>query len=348
MLVDPSAHIRVAGIVAINAVALAVIYGSSTPPPNAPPEGFFGRIWPILNPFAFWTAVQLGLIYGFVALGVYLSFRVLDFPDLTVDGSFPLGAAVTGVLIIGGVNPWLALVASVAAGGIAGLVTAVLSVRFRILHLLASILTMFALFSINIKVMGASNISLRGHGDTMLTPFYQPGGLDDPQTRVVFLAILLAIGVGALAWFLTSNYGLGLRAAGANGRMARAQGISTSRGTYLGMAMSNGLVALGGSLFAQTQLYADVTSGSGTIIIGLASVIVGESLLRFRGIWIALLGCVLGSILYRLVVQWALTKDQICLGFCMDFQASDLNLIAATIIALALILPRLGSGRGLR
>ena len=114
------------------------------------------------------------------------------------------------------------------------------------------------------------------------------------------------------------------------------------------MAMSNGLVALGGSLFAQTQLSADVTSGSGTIVVGLASVIVGELLLRFRGIWIALVGCVLGSILYRLVVQWALTKDQICLGFCVNFQASDLNLIAATIIALALIVPRLGSGRGFR
>ena len=342
-----SAFLRVAIIVAIVAIALAIIYGSSTPPPNAPPEGFFGRIWPILNEFALWTAIQLGLIYGFVALGVYLSIRVLDFPDLTVDGSFPLGAAVTAVMIVNGSNPWVALAAAIAAGGSAGLVTAVLSVRFRILHLLASILTMFALFSINIKVMGASNLSIRGRGDTVLTPFYGQG-LQDPETRVLFLAILLAIAVGALAWFLTSNYGLGLRAGGANARMARAQGIATSRGTYLGMAMSNGLVALGGSLFAQTQLSADVTSGSGTIVIGLASVIVGESLLRFRGIWIALIGCVLGSILYRFVVQWALTKDQICLGFCINFQASDLNLIAATIIALALIIPRLGTGRGLR
>jgi putative ABC transport system permease protein len=195
--------------------------------------------------------------------------------------------------------------------------------------------------------MGASNLSLRGQGDTILTPFYGQG-LQDPETRVLFLAILLVFAIAALAWFLTSNYGLALRAAGANPRMARAQGISTSRGTYLGMAMSNGLVALGGSLFAQTQLFADVTSGSGTIVIGLASVIVGESLLRFRGIWVALIGCIVGSVLYRLVVQWALTKDQICLGFCIDFEASDLNLIAATIIALALILPRLGMGQRFR
>lgn len=335
---------RVAIIVGVVAVVIAVIYGSSTPPPEGVSVGFFDRIWPILNEFAFWTAVQLGLIYGFVALGVYLSFRVLDFPDLTVDGSFPLGAAVTAALIVSGVNPWIALVVSIVAGGAAGLVTAVLSVRFRILHLLASILTMFALFSINIRIMGASNLSLRGQ-DTILTPFYD-WGLTAPLTRVVFIAVLLAVTAAALAWLLTSSFGLALRASGANPRMARAQGISTSRSTYFGMALSNGLVALGGSLFAQTQLSADVTSGAGTIVVGLASVIVGESLLRFRGIWIALVGCVLGSVLYRLVVQWALTKDQICLGLCLDFEASDLNLIAATIIALALILPRLGIGKG--
>ncbi|MCW5715330.1 MAG: ABC transporter permease [Bauldia sp.] len=299
-----------------------------------------------MNEFAFWTAIQLGLIYGFVALGVYLSFRVLDFPDLTVDGSFPLGAAVTAALIVSGVNPWIALVVSIFAGGAAGLVTAFLSVRFHILHLLASILTMFALFSINIRVMGSSNLSL-ARQETILTPLTSLDlGITAAQTRVIFIAVLLLVTGAALSWLLTSSFGLALRAAGANPRMARAQGISTSASTYFGMALSNGLVALGGSLFAQTQLFADVTVGAGTIVIGLASVIIGESLLRFRGIWIALAGCVLGSIIYRLVYQWALTKDQICLGFCLDFRPSDLNLIAATIIALALILPRLGAGKG--
>ncbi|MCC6735363.1 MAG: ABC transporter permease [Bauldia sp.] len=302
----------------------------------------------MLNEFALWTAVQLGLIYGFVALGVYLSFRVLDFPDLTVDGSFPLGAAVTAALIVAGVNPWLALLASIAAGGVAGLITAVLSVRFRILHLLASILTMYALFSINIRVMGSSNLSL-ARQETILTPISALDlGLTAAQTRVVVIGLLLVLTAAALAWLLTSSFGLALRAAGANPRMARAQGISTSRSTYFGMALSNGLVALGGSLFAQTQLFADVTVGSGTIVIGLASVIIGESLLRSRSIWITLAGCVLGSVIYRLVYQWALTKDEICLGFCLEFRPSDLNLIAATIIALALILPRLGAGRGFR
>lgn len=336
---------RIAIGVVVIAVIIAVIYGSSAP---APGEGFFGRLWPILNEFALWTAVQLGLIYGFVALGVYLSFRVLDFPDLTVDGSFPLGAAVTAALIVAGVNPWLALLASIAAGGVAGLITAVLSVRFRILHLLASILTMYALFSINIRVMGSSNLSL-ARQETILTPISALDlGLTAAQTRVVVIGLLLVLTAAALAWLLTSSFGLALRAAGANPRMARAQGISTSRSTYFGMALSNGLVALGGSLFAQTQLFADVTVGSGTIVIGLASVIIGESLLRSRSIWITLAGCVLGSVIYRLVYQWALTKDEICLGFCLEFRPSDLNLIAATIIALALILPRLGAGRGFR
>ncbi len=182
---------------------------SSRRPPEGVSVGFFDRIWPILNEFAFWTAVQLGLIYGFVALGVYLSFRVLDFPDLTVDGSFPLGAAVTAALIVSGVNPWIALVVSIVAGGTAGLVTAVLSVRFRILHLLASILTMFALFSINIRIMGASNLSLRGQ-DTILTPFYD-WGIGIPAScalafgagfGVVGLWMGLALGLGSVAMFL--------------------------------------------------------------------------------------------------------------------------------------------------
>jgi putative ABC transport system permease protein len=196
--------------------------------------------------------------------------------------------------------------------------------------------------------MGSSNLSL-ARQETILTPISALDlGLTAAQTRVVVIGLLLVLTAAALAWLLTSSFGLALRAAGANPRMARAQGISTSRSTYFGMALSNGLVALGGSLFAQTQLFADVTVGSGTIVIGLASVIIGESLLRSRSIWITLAGCVLGSVIYRLVYQWALTKDEICLGFCLEFRPSDLNLIAATIIALALILPRLGAGRGFR
>lgn len=318
----------VLAIVAVAVVIIAIL-GASGALSGLP-------FWPFLNEFAFWTAIQYGLVYGFVALGVYLSFRILDFPDLTVDGSLPLGAAVAGSLILLGVNPWIATLAALGSGAAAGLVTATLSVRFRILHLLASILTMSALYSINVRVMGQSNISIRGK-ETILTPFYDLG-LTAPQTRVAFLAVLLLIVAAALGWFLTSSAGLGMRAAGANARMARAQGIRTGGSVYLGMAMSNGLVALGGAMFVQTQLFADVTSGQGTIVVGLASVIVGEAILKARGIWLALFGCVLGSILYRLAVQWALAQDQVCMGFCVDFLPSDLNLIAALTIAIALII----------
>src|SRR5690606_25417978 len=238
----------------------------------------------IVSQIALWGAVELGLVYAFVAIGVYLAFRVLDFPDLTVDGSFPLGAAVTAVLIIAGVNPWLAALCAMAAGAVAGLVTALLNVRFKILHLLASILTMIALFSVNLRVMGRPNVALI-NADTMLSPFYGHG-LRDFMVRPIFIAVLVAIALFLVWRFLESDSGLAMRATGANPKMARAQGVDTSRQIYLGMAMSNALVALGGALFAQTNGFADVTSGVGTIVVGLAAVIIGETLLGARGILI--------------------------------------------------------------
>lgn len=199
-----------------------------------------------MSQIAFWGAVELGLVYAFVAVGVFLAFRVLDFPDLTVDGSFPLGAAVTAVLIIAGVNPWLAAAVAMVAGAAAGMVTALLNVRFKILNLLASILTMIALFSVNLRVMGKPNVALI-NADTMLSPFYGLG-LRDFYVRPLFVGILVAFAV-VLVWrFLESDAGLAMRATGANARMARAQGVDTSRQIYLGMAISNALVALGGAL----------------------------------------------------------------------------------------------------
>ncbi|MHC2261323.1 ABC transporter permease [Sinorhizobium meliloti] len=290
-----------------------------------------------MSQIAFWGAVELGLVYAFVAVGVFLAFRVLDFPDLTVDGSFPLGAAVTAVLIIAGVNPWLAAAVAMVAGAAAGMVTALLNVRFKILNLLASILTMIALFSVNLRVMGKPNVALI-NADTMLSPFYGLG-LRDFYVRPLFVGILVAFAV-VLVWrFLESDAGLAmLRATGANARMARAQGVDTSRQIYLGMAISNALVALGGALFAQTNGFADVTSGVGTIVVGLAAVIIGETLLGARGILIALIGCVLGSILYRIAIQVALSTDT------LGLQASDLNFVTALLVTIALILPRLRRG----
>ncbi|MGO7368994.1 ABC transporter permease [Rhizobium ruizarguesonis] len=289
-----------------------------------------------MSQIAFWGAVELGLVYSFVALGVYLAFRVLDFPDLTVDGSFPLGAAVTAVLIIAGVNAWLAALIAMAAGAAAGMVTALLNVRFKILNLLASILTMIALFSVNLRVMGKPNVALI-NADTMISPFFGHG-LRDFYARPLFVGVLVVIAL-ILVWrFLESDAGLAMRATGANARMARAQGVDTSRQIYLGMAISNALVALGGALFAQTNGFADVTSGVGTIVVGLAAVIIGETLLGRRGLLIALIGCVLGSILYRIAIQLALSSDVIGL------QASDLNFVTAVLVTVALILPRLRGG----
>ena len=285
---------------------------------------------------AFWGAVELGLVYAFVAVGVYLAFRVLDFPDLTVDGSFPLGAAVTAVLIIAGVNPWLAAFVAMLAGAAAGLVTAMLNVRFRILNLLASILTMIALFSVNLRVMGKPNVALI-NAETMLSPFFGHG-LRDFYVRPLFIFVLVVIAV-ILVWrFLESDAGLSMRATGANARMARAQGVETNRQIYLGIALSNALVALGGALFAQTNGFADVTSGVGTIVVGLAAVIIGETLFGTRGILMALIGCVLGSILYRIAIQLALSSD------VLGLQASDLNFVTALLVTVALVLPRLRRG----
>ena len=285
---------------------------------------------------AFWGAVELGLVYAFVAIGVYLAFRVLDFPDLTVDGSFPLGAAVAAVLIIAGVNPWLAAAVAMVAGALAGLVTAVLNVRFRILNLLASILTMIALFSVNLRVMGKPNVALI-NAETMISPFFGHG-LRDFYVRPLFVGVLVVIAVIIVWRFLESDAGLSMRATGANARMARAQGVNTNKQIYLGIALSNALVALGGALFAQTNGFADVTSGVGTIVVGLAAVIIGETLFGARGILIALIGCVVGSILYRIAIQLALSSD------IFGLQASDLNFVTALLVTVALVLPRLRRG----
>jgi putative ABC transport system permease protein len=276
--------------------------------------------------------IETGLIFGLVALGVYLSFRILQFPDLTVDGSFPLGAAVSAVLIVGaGVNPFLATLVACAAGAAAGLMTAWLNVRLKILHLLASILTMIALYSINLRIMGRPNIALLGE-TTVFTPLDALG----VSTYVAVPAALFVLVVAAklaMDWFLNSEVGLAMRATGANARMARAQGINTDFYTLLGMAISNALVALAGALFAQSQGAADVTMGVGVIVVGLAAVIGGEAVILPRTIFLATLACVTGSLLYRLAVALALNAEFIGL------KAQDLNLITALLVAAAMVLP---------
>jgi len=283
---------------------------------------------------ALFGALETGLLYALIGLGVYLSFRVLEFPDLTVDGSFPLGGAVVATLILQGVNPAIATLMAILAGALAGLVTAWLNVQLKILHLLASILTMISLYSINLRIMGKPNIALLGQ-PTLLTPL-QPLFKSIPQGLVIpiiLLGIVMMIKF-LLDRFLSSEIGLAMQATGANPQMAKAQGITTETMILLGMAISNALVALGGALFAQIYGFADVTMGVGTIVFGLAAVIIGETLITPKTVIQATLGAVLGAVVYRIVVALALNAD------FLGFQAQDLNLVTAILVALALVLPQ--------
>ncbi|RXZ33923.1 ABC transporter permease [Oxalobacteraceae bacterium CAVE-383] len=280
--------------------------------------------------YTLWGALEIGLIFGLVALGVLLSFRVLKFPDLTVDGSFPLGGAVAAVLIEAGVNPFLATAAAMAAGAVAGFITGWLNVGLKIMDLLASILMMIALYSINLRIMGKPNVALI-NDPTIFSAL--PGYLPDYVERPLALLLIVAAVKLLLDWFFSSETGLAMRATGSNARMARAQGISTDRAILLGMALSNSLVALAGALFAQTQGGSDISMGIGTIVIGLAAVIVGESILPARRMFYTTLAVILGAILYRFFIALALNSDFIGL------QAQDLNLVTALLVTIALVIP---------
>ncbi len=285
-----------------------------------------------MSAFAFFGALEIGLVYGLVALGVYLTFRVLDFPDLSVDGSFPMGAAVAATAIVSGIDPWLATFMAIIAGAVTGWVTAFLTVRCGILNLLASILTMIAAFSINIRIMGRPNVALIG-SDTILTPFEELG--DPMLMRPLVVGVLVLLSAMFVVRLLNSDFGLGLRATGVNARMVAAQGASTAFYTYFGLALSNGFVGFAGALFAQTNSFADVTSGVGTIVVGLASVILGQTLIPGKKIWVAVVAVIIGSVLYRLAVAFALSTGM------FGLQASDLNLVTAVLVAAALIMPRM-------
>jgi putative tryptophan/tyrosine transport system permease protein len=290
--------------------------------------------------FSFFGAVEIGLIFSLVALGVYLSFRLLRFPDLTVDGSFPLGGAVCAVMIVAGFNPWVATAGATLAGAAAGLLTGWLNVKLKIMDLLASILVMIGLYSVNLRIMDGPNVPLIT--DPTLFTLLQPDDLPDYILRPMVLLVIVVLAKLGLDWFFATERGLAIRATGSNARMARAQGINTGAMVLLGMAISNGLVGLAGALFVQTQGGADISMGIGTIVIGLAAVIVGESILPSRRIVWATLAVVLGAIVYRFFIAAALNSDFIGL------KAQDLNLVTALLVTLALVLPRLKRKRHVR
>ncbi len=280
-------------------------------------------------------AVEQGFAYGIMVIGVYLTFRILDFPDLTVDGSLPLGASVSAVAITGGINPFLSLLFAVAAGFLAGAVTAILNTKFKILHLLASILTMIALYSVNIRIMGGPNVAMLGV-ETVFDPWIAIGVPGHLAGLLVFglFAVIVAV---LVVWFLSTELGQAVLATGDNPRMITSQGVNTHTIIVLGVGLSNGLVALSGALVAQNQGAADVGMGIGTIVAGLASVIVGETVFGSRSILRAIVAALLGSVVYRLAIALALGLD---MGE-FRFSPSDLNLITAILVILALISPHI-------
>lgn len=271
-----------------------------------------------------------GLVFGFVAVGVYLTFRVLGFPDLTVDGSFTLGAAITAILIVNDVNPFLATLAAPIIGLCAGLATSLLNTKLRIPALLAGILMMVALYSINLRIMGGANISLLRE----ITIFGQVSELLGLKTGIV-LSIIIAVVMAViifllLNWFLRTDIGLALRATGDNEQMVRGLGTNTDMTTILGVSISNGLVALAGAVVSQGQGFADVGMGIGMIVMGLASVIIGEALFRPRGVARLLLAAIGGTFIYRLIITIALR---------LGMAPGDLKLITALLVIIALAIP---------
>ncbi|MFD1506726.1 ABC transporter permease [Georgenia yuyongxinii] len=276
------------------------------------------------------AALELGLIYGLMALGVYLTFRILDFPDLTVDGSFTTGGAVAAILIVGGTNPLLATLAAIAAGLAAGAVTGLLHTKGKINPLLAGIITQIALYSINLRIMGMkANLSLLRE-DTLITPL-RDGGLMGSAVSVALFAVVALVFKLLLDWFLHTDLGLAMQATGDNEEMIRSFGVSTDRMKVLGLALSNGLVALCGALIAQYQGFADIGMGIGLIVAGLASVIIGQAVFGARTIFISTLAVVLGSVLYREVIQVALM---------VGLEPTDMKLVSAVLVVAALILPQ--------
>lgn len=270
--------------------------------------------------------LELGLIYGLVTIGVYLTSRVINFADLTVDGTFPLGAAIAAALIVNNVNPWLASLLAFFGGMLSGCVTGYLNVRWKIMGLLAGILTMTGLYSINLRIMGRPNIALLKETTTIFNGIFETYWI---------LGILCLIIIAGVIYFLNSQIGLAMRATGTNPRFSSAQGIRVNWMVIMSLALSNGIVALGGALFAQAQGFADVSLGAGTLVVGLASIIIGESIFRSRKLSSIVIACVIGSIVYRIAVALALNTD------FLGLKASDLKIITAVLITATMILPKL-------
>ncbi len=280
-----------------------------------------------MNMIALRGAIILGMIYAVMAVGVFISFRTLDIPDLTVDSSFVTGAAVSAVLCING-HPWLALAAGFAAAAVAGCVTAFLNTHLKIQPLLAGILVMLGLYSVNLRIMGnRANIPLLNCRTIFQSFAHTP--LMRQAEWIIPLMVLAAV-ILVLFGFLKTRFGFILRGTGDNQQMVRALGVNTNTMILAGMALANGLVGICGAMIAQYQCYCDISMGVGMVVIGLASVIIGEVIFGISSLQRRLIAVALGAIVYRVVIAFALN---------LGMPATDLKLISAVIVAVALSLP---------
>lgn len=282
--------------------------------------------------------VSQGILWGIMALGVYITFKILDFADMTVDGSFALGGCTCAILITQGWNPLLCLLISVIAGMLAGFLTGILHTKLKIPGILAGILMMLALYSINLRIMGGPNRPLVRTDVTFMNQINDLLHLKDIFkdnatsvssliTGLIFSVVIILV----LYWFFGTEIGCAIRATGDNGKMARAQGVNTDSMKILALMLANGLVALSGGLVSQQQRFGDVSMGIGAIVIGLASIIIGEVIFGHHfGFWYYLLGVLLGSVIYRLIIAIVLQ---------LGMKSQDMKLFTAIIVALALSVP---------
>ena len=288
-------------------------------------------------------ALMLGLLWAIMTIGIYITYRILGIADLTVEGSIAMGAAIAANCIYGGVNPYLATFLALLGGMAAGLCTGLLHTKLKIPSLLSGILTMIALYSINLRILGKANVSLL-RMDTVYTIFLKMSFLNNNLfvklgithlMPVIVLGIIVVLGIiTILYWFFGTEIGCSIRATGDNPQMSRAQGINTNNMIVIGLIISNGLVAVSGALIAQQQSFADIQMGTGSIVIGLASAIIGEVLFSKRSFFSRLVSLVFGAITYRVIIALVLK---------MGMPANDLKLFTAITVAVALALPEFSS-----
>ena len=276
------------------------------------------------------SVFEQGFIYAVMALGIYITYKILDFPDLTVDGSFPMGAAIAAIMITKGIPAIITLPAAFLAGGLAGLITGLIHVKLHVRDLLSGIIVMTALYSVNLWIMGKANIPLYNNEtifDNGIVNSIFVGPLADFATSIILLVIVLVVKL-LLDWYLRTKSGFMLRAVGSNARLVTSMGINKGKIKIIGLVIANGLCTLGGCLYAQEQRYADVSMGTGTMVIGLASVIIGTTLFRKVNFMSVTTSVVIGSVLYKA-----------CVAVAVHFlrNANDLKLITSVLFLIILV-----------